>query len=300
MKIFITGATGYIGGSIAKTLVDEGHEVDGLVRNPDKVDNLRKIGINPVLGNLEDKTVLRQHAECNDAVINAASSDHRSSLGVFVDALSGTGKTLIHTSGSSIIGDDALGEYQSEIIYSDDTPFNPIKIRKDRADINNFVRIAGIKYGIRAMVITPPMIYGKSLGLTAESDQLPKLISKSKEKKAGVYIGKGLNRWSNVHIQDLVNLYSLALEKGPSGAMFFAENGEESLLDIAKMISNALGFQGKVQSWHINEAIKELGDWARFAIGSNSRIKATNARNLLGWKPRAKSIQAWIEKNVDL
>ena len=71
------------------------------------------------------------------------------------------------------------------------------------------------------------MIYGEGLGLSKESDQLPKLIRQSVEKKAGVYIGKGLNRWSNVHIQDLVNLYVLALEKAPSGAMLFAENGED-------------------------------------------------------------------------
>ena len=181
MKIFITGATGYIGGSIAKTLVDEGHDIHGLVRNPDKIDKLREIGISPVLGTLEDSALLIQHAKICDAVINAASSDHRSSLEAFIDALTGTGKILIHTSGSSIIGDDALGEYESKKIFSDDTPFTPISIREDRADINNVVRIAGIKNGIRAMVITPPMIYGNSLGLVAESDQLPKLIRKSKE-----------------------------------------------------------------------------------------------------------------------
>ncbi len=298
MKIFITGATGYIGGSIAKTLADEGHEVHGLVRNPDKVDKLSEIGINPVLGDLEDKSLLIRHAKANDAIINAANSDHRGSLEAFIDALAGTGKTLIHTSGSSVIGDDALGEYESEKIYSDDAPFTPINIRKDRADINNFVRIAGVKDGIRTMIITPPMIYGEALGIAAESDQIPKLIRKSEGEKAGVYIGKGLNCWSNVHIKDLVSLYSLALEKGPSAAMFFAENGEESLLTIAKTISEALGFKGETKSWDIDEAIKELGDWARFAIGSNSRIKAVNARKLLGWNPNAESIVSWIKKSV--
>lgn len=94
------------------------------------------------------------------------------------------------------------------------------------------------------------------------------------------------------------NLYSLALEKGPSGAMFFGENGEESLQNIAKMISRALGFRGETKSWNIDEAVKELGDWARFAIGSNSRIKAVNARNLLAWKPKGETLEKWIEKSV--
>ena len=148
------------------------------------------------------------------------------------------------------------------------------------------------------MVITPPMIYGDGLGLTSESDQLPKLIYKSKEKKAGIYVGKGLNRYSNVHISDLAYLFVLALEKGPSAAMFFAENGEVSFLRIAQSISQGLGFKGKTTSWPMADAITEFGDWARFALGSNSRIKAVNARNLLGWKPEADSMLTWIKKTL--
>ncbi|MGG1636068.1 hypothetical protein MHH56_18830 [Paenibacillus sp. FSL K6-3182] len=98
--------------------------------------------------------------------------------------------------------------------------------------------------------------------------------------------GKGVNRWSNVHIKDLVQLYVLALEKAPSASYFFAENGEESYGDIAKSVSEALGFGGKTISWSANEAIAELGDWARFAIASNSRVRAAHARNLLGWALR--------------
>jgi nucleoside-diphosphate-sugar epimerase len=300
MKVFVTGATGYIGGSIAKVLVDQGYIVLGLVRNNNKINALRNIGVEPVLGTLEDKSILVQCAQSSDAVINAANSDHRDSIETIIEALCGTGKTFVHTSGSSVVGDDALGEYEDDKIYSDDAAFTPISIRKERADINNFVRIAGVKDGIRTMVITPPMIYGNTLGLPAESDQLPKLIYKSKEKMAGIYIGKGLNRWSNVHIKDLVNLYLLALEKGPSAVMFFAENGEESFLTIAQSISMSLGFGGKTVSWPIAEAIKEFGDWARFAIGSNSRIKAINARKLLNWEPEAESILMWIEKNANL
>lgn len=298
MKILVTGATGYIGGSIAKRLVDEGHDVLGLVRNPQKIAALANLGIKPVLGTLEDKTALTQYALSSDAVINAADSDHKDAVETIIEALSGSGKIFIHTSGSSVIGDDAKGEYASEKIYSDDTPFIPIPIRKSRADLNNFIRIAGITAGIKTMVITPPMIYGNALGLSAQTDQIPKLIQKSKEKKSGIYIGKGLNCWSNLHIKDLADLYSLALAKGPSGIMFFAENGEESLLTIAKTISRALGYEGKTLSWKIDDAIKEFGDWARFAIASNSRIKADNARNLLGWEPKEESILTWIEKTA--
>lgn len=299
MKVFVTGANGYIGGSVAKTLVNKGHDVFGLVRDPNKMDALRDIGIKPVLGTLEDADLLAEAARSSDAVINAANADHRGAVEAFLESLCGTGKTFIHTSGSSVIGDDAKGEYESDQIYADDAPFTPIDIRKERAALNNDIRIAGVKDGIRTMVITPPMIYGDALGLPALSDQIPKLIVKSKEKNAGIYIGKGLNRWSNVHMRDLVELYSLALEKGPSAAMFFAENGEESFLAIAKSISHSLGYKGKIISWPVAEAINEFGNWARYALASNSRIRAVNARNLLGWHPGSESILTWIEKNAN-
>lgn len=299
MKVFITGATGYIGGSVAKTLAAKGHEVFGLARDQNKFSDLQKLGITPVLGTLEDNELLTHYTQCSDAVINTANSDHKAAVETIIASLKNTGKTFIHSSGSSIVGDDVAGEIASDKIYSDDTPFTPMPLRQARVELNNQIRIAGIQGGMRTMVITPPMIYGDGLGLAIESDQIPKLIQKAKKENAGVYVGKGVNRWSNVHIEDLVNLYSLALEKGPSGAMFYAENGgEESFLTIAQAISQALDFDGKTMSISLDEAIQEFGAWARYAIASNSRIRANNARNLLGWTPKATSLLQWIKENV--
>ncbi|MCI1243824.1 MAG: NAD-dependent epimerase/dehydratase family protein [Acetobacter fabarum] len=295
MKIFLTGATGYIGGSIARYLTDAGHEVRGLVRQSDKAKALQDIGISPVQGSLNDATLLAEEAKAADAVIHAANSDHLASVQTFLEALKGTGKAFIHTSGSSVVGDDARGAYERPDIFTDDTPFVPMDIRKDRVEINEIVRIAGVRDGIRTIVFCPTMIYGEPLGLPAKSDQLPKLYAQSRKVGAGAYIGTGLNRWSNVHIHDLAELYRLALEKAPSASYFYAENGEASFIEIATSISNALGFEGKTQSWAADDAIAELGNWARFAIGSNSRVRAVNARQLLGWTPQHTSIQKWIE-----
>ncbi|MOA13080.1 hypothetical protein D3C78_1331120 [compost metagenome] len=143
----------------------------------------------------------------------------------------------------------------------------------------------------------PTMIYGESLGLPAKSDQLPKLFAQSRKYGAGAYMGAGVHRWSNVHIEDLAELYRLAIEKAPSASLFFAENGEASFLEIATSISKSLGFGGEIQSWPADDAIAKLGDWARFAIGSNSRVRAVNARTLLGWKPKRESILQWIENS---
>jgi nucleoside-diphosphate-sugar epimerase len=136
------------------------------------------------------------------------------------------------------------------------------------------------------------MLYGTGRGLQKESDQIPKLCKVAKRKRSGVYVGKGVNRWSNVFIDDLVDLYLLALEKAPSGSFFFAENGEEPLWRVAETISHSLGFGGAIASWPIEEAIAEYGDWSRFAIASNSRVRATNARRLLGWSPVGPSLVA--------
>lgn len=294
MRIFLTGATGYIGSSVATHLIKQGHEVFGLVRDKSKTDDVKALGIVPVVGTLEDGELLTEYAQKTDAVINTANSDHRFAVETFIDALAGTGKTFIHTSGSSVVGDDVMGETENPQVFDEETLFTPMDVRQERVSINDEVRIAGITNGIRSIVIVPSMIYGNSLGLDVESDQLPVVFRKSKETNAGVYVGKGLNRWSNVHIEDLVQLYALALEKAPTASYFYAENGEASYKEIAVYVSKALGFDGEVIPWNADEALAELGDWARYALGSNSRVRAVHARKLLGWKPKAVSLPEWI------
>src|SRR5208282_4305557 len=110
--------------------------------------------------------------------------------------------------------------------------------RRPRVDIKRYVRQAAIEKGVRAIVICPTMIYGTGHGTQIKSDQIPKLMGLSKQVGAGVYFGEGLNRDSNVHVDDLVELYLLAIEKAPGGSFFFAENGNESFKHIAEMISD--------------------------------------------------------------
>lgn len=286
MKVFVTGATGYIGGSVAERLVSSGHEVLGLVRSEEKAHILKGRGIEPVLGNLDDAEVLTQAARAADAVISAASADHPASVLTLVAALERTGKLLIHTSGSSIVADSADGEYASSVLFSEDTFFEPVPFRRPRVEINRLVRLASVDKGIRTVVICPAMIYGTGRGMQKDSDQLPKLIALSKQLGAGVYFGKGLNRYSNVHIDDLVELYMLAMEKAPGGSFFFAENGDASFKEIAEMISRSLGFEGITLSLSVEDVVRQYGDAGRYGVASNSRVSAVNARRL-GWTPKA-------------
>ena len=110
---------------------------------------------------------------------------------------------------------------------------------------------------------------------------------------AGVFFGKGLNRYSNVHIDDLVDLYLLALEKAPGGSFFYAENGDASFKEIAGMISRSFGL-GKTVSLSVEDLVQQHGDAARYGITSNSLVSAVNARRL-GWSPKAPSLAEYSE-----
>src|SRR5262252_8602802 len=110
MDLFITGAGGYIGGTVAVRLIAAGHRIRGLMRSAEKARLLAGCGIEPVIGELDDTALLTHEAREAAGVIHAASADHAASVAAFIEALAGTGKPLIHTSGSSVIADDARGD----------------------------------------------------------------------------------------------------------------------------------------------------------------------------------------------
>jgi len=294
MKIFVTGATGYIGGSVAERLIASGHQVVGLVRSAESIPRLKDHGIESVLGNLDDADTITKAAQEADAVIHAASADHAGAVLTLIAALERSGKTLICTTGSGIAADSAAGEYASSVVLTEDSYFEPVPFRRPRVAMNRLVREAAIDKGIRSIVICPTMTYGKGRGLQPDrGDQLPKIIALSKQLGAGVYFGKGLNRYSNVHIDDLVDLYQLALEKAPGASFFFAENGDASFKEIAEMISHSFGL-GKTVSLSVEGLARQHGDAAVYGVTSNSLVRAVNARRL-GWSPKAPSIAQYFE-----
>ena len=140
MKIFCTGASGYIGGSVAAHLAAAGHQVTGLVRSAEKADAVSALGIEPVMGTLDDAEVLARAARAADVVVNAASADHSGAVIALLDALAGSGKPFIHTSGSSIIGTRSRGE-RSDAIFDEDTPVTPSPARVARVELNDFILV---------------------------------------------------------------------------------------------------------------------------------------------------------------
>lgn len=295
MRIFLTGASGYIGGSVAAGLVVAGHAVRGLVRSREKAALLRGRGIEPVAGALEDSALLAAEAAAADAVVNAANADHRGAVEAMLGALAGSGKAFLHTSGSSVVGTRAEGEAVAEV-FDEATPFAPSPARAARAALNADILAAAAR-GVRAVVLCPSLIYGPGRGIAPHSMQVPWLIALARETGMPRHIGPGRNRWSNVHVDDLVDLYRLALERAPAGAFYFAANGEESMREVCAAIGRMLGRGSTTGSMTVEEAAAHWGEGAAAdTMGSNSRVRARRARAELGWTPNGPALIDEIER----
>ena len=295
MKVFVTGAAGFIGGSIAAALVRAGHEVTGLVRDPVQVRELETIGVHGVVGTLDDSALLISQARAADAVINAASSDHRGAVEAIIEGLAGSGKAFLHTSGSSIVGDASGGEGTDRVYLEDQLP-EPTADKAKRVAIDQLVLDSAAR-GIRSAVLCNTLIYGHG-ALPRDSVQLPRLLKQARKSGVVRHVGRGLNIWSNVHIDDVADLYLLALEKTPAGTFYFVESGEASFRDMSAAIATALGL-GAPQDWPLDAAIEEWGyEMASYGLGSNSRVRGTRARTLLGWQPHRPAVLDWIANDM--
>lgn len=293
MKLFITGAGGYIGGSVAAALLASDYRVRGLTRNPRSAEQLAARGIEPVLGALDDALLLAREARQCDAVVNTASADHLGAVQALIAGLAGSGKPLLHTSGCSVIGDDARGDHLSAQVFDGETPLRVNPAKQARRDIDLLV-LGAASQGIRSAVICPSLIYGVGTGLNPHSVQIPFLAANARQRGTVEIVGAGANVWSNVHIEDVVSLYLLALAKAPAGAFYFAENGEASFADLGAAIARRLGLPG-VTSLPPGVAAQRWGEpKAYFSLGSNSRVRATRARSELGWSPRHASVLDWV------
>lgn len=293
MRLFVTGASGFIGGSFSAEAVRRGHQVRGLVRSAEKADAVRTFGIIPVRGTLADHDLLAEEARAADAVINAASSDDRGAVDAIVSALVGSDKAFLHTSGSSVVADNATGEPTETVIDEDHLPVSaPGKAA--RVALDRFILSAP---GVRSVVLCNSLIFGDPLGSEARSVQLPRLIDYARESGRSRYIGRGLNRWSTVHIADVVDLYLVALEKAPAKTFAFVESGEAAFKDMADTIADVLALGASV-SMTMEAAEQRWGHQrALYSLASNSRVRGLRAR-AFGWLPKHPSVHQWLSEHL--
>ncbi|KAG6331881.1 hypothetical protein ID866_7207 [Astraeus odoratus] len=314
---FLTGATGYIGGTVLSRLIEhptyETTEISVLIRpsKKDKIPVLESLGLKPVLGTYDDLELLKDEASKADIVIACADADNLPAAEAILRGMrkrhenTGTQPLLIHTSGAGILVDDARGMYPTDIIYDDlnldqieslapTQPHRDVDLTILQADKDNY---------IKSFIVHPCTIYAHSktklvdLGIqNPRSIQIPQLIRAGLIKGQGGMVGKGENIWPNVHIDDMADLFIVVYENALSGkaahgreGLYFGENGEHKLYDVAKAISQILYQLGKGKSPEPESFTEE--DYKRPEIkgldfpGTNSRFRGKRGR-LLGWNPK--------------
>lgn len=281
MSILVLGATGFIGGNVARHLKEQGHAVTGLARSDSSAEALEADGIAPLRGDLEtglDAIVAR--APDFDAIVFAPQlllEPEHEAVSAFLDTMEGTGKTFIFTSGTGVLGQRTFGNWSPDSFAEDDA-FVPAKTIARRVETENLVRAAAGR-GVRGIVIRPPLIWGPGdhghVAMTYES---------VKKTGAACYVGLGLNCYTNVHIDDLKVLYGLVLEKGTPGALYHAVAGEIPNRWIAEAVARDLGVE--TRSLTVDEAFEVYGKFATLIVlGASSRSRSPRSRDELGWEP---------------
>lgn len=281
MKILFIGATGYIGSHAARRLVEAGHDVTGFVRDDRGAAKMQAIGADAFLGDVTDLPGLCAQAGAADATIFSAQlatqQDEYDTLAALADSYAGTGKTLIFTSGTGVLGQRTMGEW-SEDTFAEEDSFTPSKFVLQRLATEQLVRAAAGR-NVRGIVLRPPMIWGG--GYYGAIDRILESIEKT---GAACYIGRGLNLYTNVHVDDLAELYLLALEKGTAGALYHAAGGELNFRTIAELVASR--HDVPTRSITSEESIEI---WDKFAMllvqGVSSRSRSPRARQELGWAP---------------
>lgn len=279
MRVFVTGATGFIGSVIVKDLLGAGHSVLGLTRSDEGASELTAAGADVHRGSLEDLESLRKGAAAADAVIHTAFNhdfsrfqqncdEDRQAIEAMGEVLAPSGKTLIVTSGVALL---AHGRPATE----DDVPL-PLGSGFPRA--SEHAAAAAQKLGVKTMVIRLPQVHDtRRQGLISFAIQI------AREKGVSAYIVSGENRWAAAPRLAAAKVYQLALEKGHSGARYHAvaEEGVRTK-DIAEAIGRGLNVP--VRSISEEEAAAHFGWLAPFA-GLDLTASSEKTRKELGWNP---------------
>lgn len=278
MRIFVTGATGFVGSAVVNELISAGHTVLGLARSDAAAKSLAAAGAAAHRGSLEDLESLRRGATAADAVIHtafihdfanygpAAEADRRA-IETLGEALSGSDRPLIVTSGTLVL------QASGPLVTEDDKP-NTNFPRKSEDAI-----LALTSHRVRASVVRlPPTVHGEG-----DHGFVPALIRIAREKGAAAYVGDGLNRWPAVHRLDAARLYRLVVEKGTAGAAYHgvAEEGIPAR-DIADVIGRSLNVP--VVSKSREEAATHFG-WIGLFFAMDGPASSAKTQQQLGWRP---------------
>lgn len=278
MKVFVTGASGHIGSVIVKQLIEQGHQVLGLVRSESSAEKVKSLGAEPLMGDLTDLDILKKGASEADGVIHTAfihdfskfqenAQIDKAAIEAMGTVLFGTTKPIVITSG--ILGVVKKGEFVLESDAGD--PASPRFSEKAALELAS--------KGIKASIVRlPPSVHDKG-----DKGFIPFIIQQSIQNGKAAYPNDGTNRWPAVNRQDAASLFILALKKGKAGAIYQAIGDEGiPLKEIAKVISEEKNLP--LVSVSGDELALQF-QWMSYFIQFDSPAKADATMSELGWKP---------------
>ena len=279
-NVFVLGATGFVGGAVARHFVRNGYRVSGLARSDVKAAQLADAGIDPVQGDIEtDLSAILAAARAADAVVYAAQiappAEQQAVLGL-LDALTGSGKSFLFLSGSGVLCQRTNGAWSADSFAEDDA-FTPEPLAVARVETEQRVRAAA-RQGVRAMVVRPPLIWGP--GDHGHVSMVYRSVSVT---GAACYVGDGLATYGNVHIDDIADLFARALQSGEAGALYHAVAGETANRWIAEVVARDLGVPAC--SVTMTEAAEVWGEFGALIMSVSSRVRDAASRAALGWSP---------------
>jgi nucleoside-diphosphate-sugar epimerase len=283
MRVFVTGATGFIGSAVVKELIGAGQQVLGMARSDAGAKSLEAAGAQAHRGDLEDLEILRSGAVESDAVIHTAFrhdwSRFAESCELDKRAIEAIGAVLQGSSRPFIVS-SGVGVAQGRAATEDDPPFpsSPYLPR-----VSEVTAVALMERGVHASVMRLPQVHD-----TVKQGLVTPLIAVARAKGVSAYVGEGQNRWPAAHVTDVARLYRLALEKGTAGARYHAVSEEGvRLKDIAAAIGRGLNVP--VISISQEQAQEHFGFLGFFA-GRDPLTSSAQTRAKLGWNPTGPSL----------
>jgi len=282
MRVFMTGASGYVGSAVARELVRAGHEVTGMHHSPDTGERVRAAGAEPVRGDLVDPETYAEVAAGHDVLVHLGfdyGAPVEADLAA-VDTLIEAARShmmrdahIIYTSGCWVLGE--TGGKPADENYKADHPAPVVAWRP--AHEERVLGMTGEGSNLTPTVVRPGMVYGGDRGLVTT------MFASAADAGAAEHVGDGENRWSLVHRNDLATLYRLIVEARAGGIFHGVDGRPMRVLDVARAASEAAGAGGETRSVPVGEARERLGPVADALLLDQTLV--TRRGGEVGWKP---------------